>query len=134
MRPFSLSPDMLAPIGGTFYPSGYSMVMYPDEAQAQAAARALAEAGFEGDAVYFIPASTVLSQIGPTVATADEPLPSAGTEATAVRTYARLAHEGHVGLLVRTQSDKDRDRLTAVLEKTTPSVAQRYRRLVIEDL
>ena len=134
MQSFALTPQMISPIGGAFYPSGHSMVMYPDEAQARAAADALIHAGFTGDAVYFVPADVVLEQIGPTVAESDDPLPSAGTEAATVRAFTELARQGHVGLLVRTRSDEDRDRLTGVLRSTSPSIAQRYRRLVIEDL
>ncbi|WP_038218540.1 MULTISPECIES: hypothetical protein [Xenophilus] len=134
MQPFALTPQMLSPIGGAFYPTGHSMVMYPDETQARAAADALVHAGFTGDAVYFVPARAVLEQISPTVAEADDPLPSAGTDAATVRAFTELARQGHVGLLVRTRSDEDRDRLASVLKDTAPSIAQRYRRLVIEDL
>ncbi|WP_295523471.1 hypothetical protein [uncultured Pseudacidovorax sp.] len=134
MKPFALTPDMLSTLGKTFYPTGHTMLMFPDEGAARAAADALAQGGVTGDDVAFVPAAAIIDSIGPTTSGADDPLPSAGTEGATVRAYVRLALEGHVGLLVRTENDEDVERLRTLLRETPFVMGQRYRTLVIEDL
>ncbi|WP_422086162.1 hypothetical protein [Variovorax sp.] len=134
MKNFTLEPGMRSSIGGAFYPTGYSMVMFPDAEDARRIGRSLIEQGTSGDEVYLLPAKTVLAEITPTVETADDPLPSAGTEGATVRAYTKLAREGHTALLVKTK-DSDAAEQLMVLVRTVPySIAQRYRTLVIEDL
>ncbi|RYF66790.1 MAG: hypothetical protein EOO22_20460 [Comamonadaceae bacterium] len=134
MKPFALESDMLATLGGAFYPTGYSMVMFPDAGDAKAVGKRLAEDGFSADDVQLLPPEIILSQIAPTVSDADDPLPSAGTEGATVRAYTKLAREGHTGLLVRTPDAEAAERMMAVVRTVTYSIAQRYRTLVIEDL
>ncbi|MDB5731080.1 MAG: hypothetical protein JWQ03_975 [Variovorax sp.] len=134
MKPFSLEPDMIAMIGGAFYPTGYSMILFPKQEDAHKVAEQLTAQGISGDDVYFIPSETILSQITPTVQDSDAPLPSAGTEAPTVRAYAKLAREGHVALLVKTEDDPVAEQLMQVVRTVPYSMAQRYRKLVIEDL
>ena len=81
-----------------------------------------------------LPPATVLAEITPTVKEADNPLPSAGTDGATVRTYTKLAREGHTALLVRTEEQEDAERLMDVVRTVPYSIAQRYRMLVIEDL
>lgn len=134
MNNFSLDPSMIAAIGGAFYPTGHSFVMFENASDAKTVGRQLVENGIAGDAIYLIPPEVVLSQITPTVSDADDPLPSAGTEGATVRAYTKLAREGHTALMVKTD---DEDAAEAVMEvvRTVPySIAQRYRMLVIEDL
>ncbi|MDM0021937.1 hypothetical protein [Variovorax saccharolyticus] len=124
---------MIATIGGGFYPSGYSMVMFPDQATAMAVGTELSDA--DGDAeVFFLTPAAILSQITPTVSDADDPLPSAGTEGATVRAYSKLAKEGHHALLVKTPNEEAADRMMEVVRRFPYSIAQRYRMLVIEDL
>ncbi|MEO7242981.1 MAG: hypothetical protein ABIW85_08710 [Variovorax sp.] len=134
MKPFSLDSSMLSTLGNTFYPTGHSMVLFAEEAQARAVADRLAQAGVPSDDIQFLPAATILSQIAPTAGGADDPLPSAGTEGATVRAYTKLAQDGHVALLVKTDEDEDADRLVAAMADTPRAMAQRYRTLVIEDL
>jgi len=135
MKNFVLTSDMLAMLGGAFYPSGHSMLMFPDTEQARRAARQLVEReAVAADAIAFIAPEVLLSQITPTVADADNPLPSPGTDAATVRAFTALAREGHAALLVATPDDETRDAVMAALEGIKPSMAQRYRALVIEDL
>ncbi|WP_345536476.1 hypothetical protein [Variovorax defluvii] len=124
---------MLATIGGAFYPDGYSMVMFPDEAGAMAVADELNAQNHEIE-IFHLPPASILSQITPTVSDADNPLPSAGTEGATVRAYTKLAREGHHGLLVRTPDEQAADQLMQAVRKVPYSMAQRYRMLVIEDL
>lgn len=135
MKKFALTPDMLAVLGGTFYPTGHAMLMFENADKAREAASTLVRQGaVEEDSIQFIAPETLLAQITPTVADADDPLPSPGTEAATVRAYTALAREGHAGLLVPTPDDATRDAVMAALAPLRPSMAQRYRALAIEDL
>lgn len=134
MNNFSIDPSMIAAIGGAFYPSGYSVVMFPDAADAQRVGRQLIDNGMGADEVSLMSPAAILTQITPTVSDADDPLPSAGTEGATVRAYTKLAREGHTGLLVKTEDEDAADRLMQVVRTVRYSMAQRYRMLVIEDL
>jgi len=135
MKNFAIDKDMLSSIGGVFYPTGHSIVMFPSADDALQVGRTLvARQVVSGDEIYFIPADQVLAQISPTVAQADDPLPSAGTEGAVVRALTKLAHEGHAGLLVRTRDEDAAERVMVVVRTVPYAMAQRYRRLVIEDL
>ncbi|CAN7349656.1 hypothetical protein [Variovorax paradoxus] len=134
MKNFVLEPRMRSSIGGAFYPTGYSMVMFPSTEDANRIGHKLIESGVSGDEIYLLPAATILEEISPTVREADEPLPSAGTDAATVRAYTKLAREGHAGLLVRTKHEEDANRLMELVRTVPYSIAQRYRTLVIEDL
>ena len=134
MKHFTLDAHMTAAIGGAFYPTGYSMVMFPNADDANRIGHQLIEKGWSGDDIYLIPPQTVLREIASTIDEADSPLPSAGTDGATVRAYEKLAREGHTGLLVRTKDDAIAERLMAIVRTVPYSIAQRYRRLVIEDL
>jgi hypothetical protein len=130
---FRLDPSMIATIGGAFYPTGYSMVMFPDEATAVSAGTAVSSL-LEDSQVFLLTPAAIFSQITPTVENADDPLPSAGTEGATVRAYTKLAKEGHHGLLVETPNEEAAQRMMEVVRRFPYSMAQRYRMLVIEDL
>ncbi len=134
MKQFSLQSSMVATLGGAFYPTGYSMVMFPDADNAEQVGRQLIDSNISADEIYLVPADAVLSQITPTVSHADDPLPSAGTDGATVRAYTKLAREGHTGLLVKTPDAEVAERMMAVVRTVPYSIAQRYRTLVIEDL
>jgi len=134
MKHFTLESDMTAAIGGAFYPTGHSMVMFPDAADASRIGHQLIDSGVSGDDIYLIPPATVLREIVPTISEADDPLPSAGTDGATVRAYAKLAREGHTALLVRTRNEEAAEQLMQAVRTVPYSIAQRYRRLVIEDL
>lgn len=134
MKHFTLESNMRATLGGAFYPTGYSMVMFPSAEDADRIGHRLIENGVSGDEVYLLPAATVLAEITPTVSDADNPLPSAGTEGATVRAYTKLAREGHTGLLIRTRNEEAANRLMELVRTVPYSIAQRYRTLVIEDL
>lgn len=130
---FSLDPSMVATLGGAFYPTGYSMVMFPDEAIALAVAADLSVKA-PGVEMFHLPPAAILSQITPTVVDADNPLPSAGTEGATVRAYTQLARQGHHALLVETPDEEAAASLMESVRLGRYSMAQRYRMLVIEDL
>ena len=134
MKHFTLDSHMTASVGGAFYPTGHTFVMFPDATDASIVGHRLLDNGFSGDEIYLIPPHVVLEQITPTVREADSPLPSAGTDAATVRAYTKLAREGHTALLVRTRDEAAANRLMEHVRTVPFSIAQRYRMLVIEDL
>lgn len=134
MNNFSLDPSMVAALGGAFYPTGYSFVMFEAAADAKQVGRQLVESGIPGDSIYLIPPEVVLSQITPTASDADDPLPSAGTEGATVRAYTKLARDGHTALMVKTDDEDAAEAMMQVVRTVPYSIAQRYRMLVIEDL
>jgi len=134
MNQFHLDSSMLTTFGGAFYPSGYSIVMFPEAKDAARVGQQLIDAGFDSQDVMLVPSAIVLSQITPTVSGADDPLPSAGTEGATVRALTELAHKGHAGLLVKTDDEDVADRMMKIVREVPYSMAQRYRALVIEDL
>ena len=94
MMPLKLDGHMRALIGGAFYPTNHTMVMFASEELARDAAQRLRAAGFAGD-MYWAPPDVVLAEIEPTVRNADQPLPSAGTDAATAREFLELAEQGH---------------------------------------
>ncbi|MGJ7506525.1 hypothetical protein [Variovorax sp. GT1P44] len=133
MSSFSLDPSMIASIGGGFYPTGYSMVMFPDQESAVSVGTELGTR-LKDSEIFLLTPATIMSQITPTVSDADDPLPSAGTEGATVRAYTKLAREGHHALLVKTPDEETAERMMEVVRRVPYSMAQRYRMLVIEDL
>ena len=135
MKHFTLDGHMCALIGGVFYPTGHSVVMFPSAEDASRVGHHLIDScGFTGDEIYLIPPDTMLSEIAPTVREADLPMPSAGTEGATVRAFIKLARDGHTALLVKTRNEEAAERLMREVRKVDYSIAQRYRTLVIEDL
>ena len=130
---FSLDPSMTSALGGAFYPTGYSLVMFPDEATAVSVGEELSSQ-LEDSEIFLLTPAAILSQITPTVSDADDPLPSAGTEGATVRAYTKMAKEGHHGLLVKTPDAETAQRMMEAVRRAPYSIAQRYRALVIEDL
>lgn len=133
MNTLSVDASMRAMIGGAFYPTGHTMVMFASEHAAREAARQLAASGHGGE-VYLAPPSVVLTEIAPTVHDADQPLPSIGTDAATAREFIQLAHDGQTGLLVQTRNAAQLETLQALLQHTPYTLARRYGQLVIEDL
>ena len=134
MKHFTLDSHMTAAVGGAFYPTGHSVVMFPSAEDASRVGHKLIDHGFSGDEVYLIPPHIVLEQITPTVRNTDSPLPSAGTDAATVRAYTQLAREGHTALMVRTRDEAAANLLMEFVRAVPYSIAQRYRTLVIVDL
>ena len=134
MKHFTLESRMTASIGGAFYPTGHTVVMFPSAEDAVAVGHHLINSGFSGDEVYLVPPDVLLEQITPTVKQSESTLPSAGTDAATVRAYTELALAGHTALLVKTKDEATAERLMAHVRKVEFSIARRYRTLVIQDL
>jgi len=132
MRPFQLDSGMTT-MRGTFYPTGWMVLMFPGEQQARDAAQMLAREGVAEDAMMMLsPADVRRHLLG--AAGDDQVMPSAGTEGDTVRKFAELAAQGHHGLMVHVPHQEDADRVTTLLKDAPISYGQRYRKLVIEDV
>jgi hypothetical protein len=118
---------------GTFYPTGWTVLMFPGEQQARDAAELLARHGMADDAMMFLTPQDVRDDL--VNATGDDkPMPSAGSEGDTVRKFTELAAQGHHGLMVHTPDQEQADRVKALLQDAPISYGQRYRKLVIEDV
>lgn len=133
MKDFVLSNDMLN-MRGQFYPTGHIVAMFPSADAAQAAGRALMDAGVAGDEISLITPQVMLRDLGEKARASQEAMPSAGTEADTVLRFADYASKGHHALLIHAPHNEDSDRVMRALQDHRPSHAQRYRMLVIEDL
>jgi hypothetical protein len=132
MRKFQLDSSMKT-IRGTFYPTGWTVLMFPGEREARDAGQALADEGFGADALMLLTPQDVREQL--VGATGDDSLlPSAGTEGDTVRRIADLAAHGHYGLMVHAPHQEESDRMMAVLKDLPISYGQKYRKLIIEDI
>lgn len=133
MKTFELDPDMLT-LAGVFYPTGYVFAMFPTEADARGVGEALERDALSAKPVMLLSPQQILEQVVRTVGSADIPLPSAGTEAATVRQYAALAGQGHWALMVHAPDADETEALMRVVRQAPFSFAEKYRRLVIEDL
>ena len=132
MRPFQLDSGMTT-MRGTFYPTGWMVLMFPSEQQARDAATLLAREGIAEDAMMFLAPADVRRHIVNAVGD-DKIVPSAGTEGDTARKIADFAAQGHHGLMVHVPHQADADRATELLKDAPISYGQRYRKLVIEDI
>lgn len=133
MKTFELSPDMLT-LAGVFYPTGYVFAMFPTEGDARRVGAALARYNRSPKPVLLLSPQQILEQIVRTVGSADIPLPSAGTEAATVRQYAALAGQGHWAVMAHAPDAEDTEAVMHQVRQAPFSFAEKYRRLVIEDL
>jgi hypothetical protein len=118
---------------GTFYPTGWMVLLFPGEQQARDAARQLAGAGIGEDRLMLMTPQEFQREIAGTAGD-DGILPSAGTEGDTVRKMAQLVAQGHHGLFVHAPDHADSDRVMEILRDVPMSFGQKYRTLVIEDI
>ncbi|WP_295951285.1 RNA-binding protein [Rhodoferax sp.] len=132
MQNFELTSSMLT-MGGAFYPTGYVFAMFARQEDAQQVVALLANDNPEKPTLLLSPQS-VLDNLPHTIAAADTPLPSVGAEATSVREYVELAHQGHCALMVYASKAKESEAVMDAIRSVPFSCAKKYRTLVIEDL
>jgi hypothetical protein len=135
MKPFELTSDFTT-MGGQFYPTGHIVAMFPDAGAAEAAARALTDHGIGDDDMSLLTPEVMLRDVVRTVGDSGSSiLPPVGTEADTVRRYAQHASQGHYTLLIRApRKSEEVEHLMEVLRQHRVSYAQKYSRLIIEDL
>ena len=119
---------------GVFYPTGYAFLMFAGAEAAEQAARELEKAGFSSQDIMFLTPEVILREIGRIDGESSVALPSVGTEGATVNKYIDFAREGHHALMVSAPSDKDTERVMAVVRELPFSYGQKYHMLAIEDL
>jgi hypothetical protein len=133
MKNFELTSDMLT-IGGVFYPRGYAFVMFPSGEDAMQVAKAIEQSYNTPADLMLLKPQTILREVAKLDDDSDLQLPSVGTEGHTVNRYAALARAGHHALMVKVDSDDDREALMKLARKANFSFGQRYHLLAIEDL
>ncbi|HSV52855.1 MAG TPA: RNA-binding protein [Burkholderiaceae bacterium] len=134
MKPFTLQSRMLT-MRGVFYPTGYIFVMLPKVEHAEKIAHDLHASGYESqEEMMLLTPEQILDNIGRTVRHDDNPLPSVGTEGATVHEYEQLALQGHCAVMIHAPSAEATQRVMDVVHTVPFSIAEKYRRLVIEDM
>jgi hypothetical protein len=132
MRPFQFDSGMKT-LRGVFYPTGWTVLMFPSEQGARDAGRKLQDAGIaDADMMLMTPQDFRTHIAG--AAGDDDMLPSAGSEGDTVRRLAELAAQGHYGVMVHAPSREASDRIAEALKGCPVAYGQKYRTLVIEDI
>jgi hypothetical protein len=132
MKHFELEPGMLT-LRGVFYPTGHLFLMFPTEADARQAERALEDNGHSGEHISMLTPADI-EKVAAAPGGAETPLPSPGTELETARKFAELGRQGHHALLIHAPSHDETEHIMQVLKDHPVSYGQKYRHLVIEDL
>ena len=118
---------------GVYKPVGHVVISFPSAEQAQAARAALAiESGLEGDAIHFMTDRQMIEQVDSDILDAS-PLANFGQELNLVKAHRQLAELGYHWLIVCAEGDLA-VRVAAIAKAHGAERAQRYGRLVIEEL
>ena len=120
---------------GTFKPVGHVVVAMPDDDRAAAAARALRAAGFEAEDILEYTAAEEDDEMDRMLADATaNGVAGFGYEVSLMRRYQELAKEGASWLIVFAPDDDKASRVADVARAHGALMAEKYHRLVIEDL
>ncbi len=137
MKNFELTPKMLS-MGGAFYPTGYALIMFPDEQDAKQVASSLEAMSpnvvTDGKEIMLLTPDALLEKLGGADGESHVPLPSVGTEGETLHKYLALAREGNHGLMIPVRSREATERIMEVVRKVPFTYGQKYGTLVIEDL
>jgi hypothetical protein len=118
---------------GVVKPVGYILVSFPTVDDAQAAITDLRSASFADDALHYYSPGEMLVR-------ADEEIRSAsfvaalGQDLNLARARRELAETGHAFLTVRAHGDAETRRVTDIARSHHADRAQKYGRLIIEEL
>jgi hypothetical protein len=118
---------------GAFKPVGHVVVAMPDDPSAAVAAQALRAAGFEAEDVLEYTAAEENDEMDRMLQHASD-LAGFGYEIALMRRYQELAREGASWLIVFAPDDDQAQRVAEVVKAHGALMAEKYHRLVIEDL
>ena len=120
---------------GAFKPVGHVVVAMPDDDRAAAAVQALRASGFEAEDILEYTAAEEDDEMDRMLADADATgLAGFGYEVSLMRRYQELAKEGASWLIVYAPEDDQASRVADVVKNHGALIAEKYHRLVIEDL
>ena len=118
---------------GAFKPVGHVVVAMPDDERAAAAASALRAVGFEADDILEYTAAEEGDEMERMLQHASD-LAGFGYEVSLMRRYQELARDGASWLIVFAPEDDKASRVAEVAKTYGALMAEKYHRLVIEDL
>jgi hypothetical protein len=118
---------------GTFKPVGHVVVAMPDDTRAAAAVQALRDAGFEAEDILQYTAAEEDDEMDRMLRHASD-FAGFGYELQLMRRYQQLAKDGASWLIVYAPDDDHTRRVTDVARQNGALMAEKYHRLVIEDL
>jgi len=118
---------------GAFKPVGHVVVAMPDDTRAAAAVHALLAAGFEREDILEYTAAEENDEMGRMLQHASD-FAGFGYEITLMRKYKELAASGASWLIVFAPEDEHTARVAATVRGHGALMAEKYHRLVIEDL
>lgn len=118
---------------GVFKPVGHVVISFPRAEQAEAAARALAEAGIAGDRVRRYSDREMVDAVDRDLARAGL-LASVGQEINLVRAHRELATKGYHWLVVQAPGDAQAAQVAEVARGCGAERAQSYGNFIVEEL
>lgn len=118
---------------GAFKPVGHVVVAMPDDPRAAAAAQALRDAGFEAEDILEYTAAEEDDEMDRMLQHASD-LAGFGYEIALMRRYQELARDGASWLIVFAPDDDLAQVVADVVKAHGALMAEKYHRLVIEDL
>lgn len=118
---------------GAFKPVGHVVVAMPDDHAAAAAVQALLQQGFERDDILEYSAAEENDEMDRMLQHTSD-FAGFGYEVTLMRKYKELAAEGASWLIVFAPDDPRAERVAAAVREHGALLAEKYHRLVIEDL
>ena len=118
---------------GAFKPVGHVVVAMPDDARAADAVNALRAAGFDAEDILEYSAAEEDDEMDRMLAKTSD-FAGFGYEVALMRKYKALAQEGASWLIVYAPDDALHVRVAEVVKAHGALMAEKYHRLVIEDL
>jgi hypothetical protein len=118
---------------GAFKPVGHVVVAMPDDARAARAVQALLAQGFERDDILEYTAAEENDEMDRMLQYTSD-FAGFGYEVTLMRRYKELAGQGASWLIVFAPEDDQAERVAAAAREHGALLAEKYHRLVIEDL
>lgn len=118
---------------GVFYPTGHVLIAFAKDAPAKDARQDLLRGGYEKDEVIYQSADYVVSEIDklrPHISL----LAQLGSQAEQMERHYELSKQGCAWLIVYAPTDAEVNRVMNVARRYDIKLAQKYHRLVIEDL
>lgn len=128
-----LTKEERSQILGTYKPVGHVLVALPNDEQAKAAGQALLDAGFQEQDILFYSSEEVSAQMERMLDHASE-FAGFGYEITLMRRYQELAREGCGWLLIYAPDEATTAKVADVVPRFGARAAEKYHRLVVEDL
>lgn len=118
---------------GVFKPVGHVIASFPTDVDARGARDALLAVGFEASAIVSYTPAQMKEQADTDIDQAGV-LAGVGQELNLVRAHRELALQGYSFLVVKAPSDDDAQRVADVATRFNANRAQKYGRLMIEEL